>query len=708
MRKKTIVAITASILVLTVLTACSVPGLKIRFTTSGTNNEEVATSEETGNGDDATASDVIKYDDPSIIGYLPESKPELSEDFYTNMNYEYLKEIKLPEGYSNYGAFSETAQIAEDRTLSLLMENDLPSEYALVSDFFNMYMDTKSRNAAGFSSVIPYVEQIEAAENIEELNKTLYSDETIYNIANFWGWTVEVDMKDSTNNVICFVAPKLDLGDSAEYSEMTDYGEMIKTADDKFFVRILQKAGFDENRANEMASERFDLEKKMAQYLFDLETSYREDYIEMTYNPYTLSDLYELSGDYQFESICKLLKLDNNKLVILDQPEYFGHLSEIITEDNLEELKSYLIIDILAVAAQYTDDEAFAYFNDWNNEKVGSQGTKALEKRAYDFVCKCLPELVGQAYAQEYFSEAEKEDVEKIVYDLLDVYRNRLENIDWLSEETKKIAIEKLDNMSVCIGYPDELEYDYSDIETDLSSDLFSNYIMYIKWLAEKQREEAGKPVNKNAWGNMMAANVVNACYAPPMNGVYFPAAILMPPFYSKDASAASNMGGVGIIIGHEVTHAFDTAGSQYDKDGNLSNWWTEEDREAFSKKTKAVGERYARYEMVDGYRVNGDLTIGETVADLGGASAALQILENKEKDGETIDYKDFFETNAKVWERVFTKEERIRRLKTDPHAPEALRVNVNLTQFDKFYEVYDVKEGDAMYTAPEDRLKVW
>ena len=205
-----------------------------------------------------------------------------------------------------------------------------------------------------------------------------------------------------------------------------------------------------------------------------------------------------------------------------------------------------------------------------------------------------------------------------------------------------------------------------------------------------------------------MSAATVNACYVPSQNSINFPAAILRKPFYDKDATLAYNMGGIGIVIGHEMSHAFDTNGSQYDKDGNLVNWWTDEDREAFRQRTKAVGERYAMYEILDGESPNADLVITETVADLAGTSVVLDLLAGNEKEGIQVNYEDFFIADATCWRRLLTKNGVQERLKIDNHAPDFLRINVNVSQFDKFYETFDVKEGDRMYTKPEDRLSVW
>ena len=667
---------------------------------------EEADEEETG---DASEAGSISCPDPCIRDNLPDEKPTAAEDFYLSVNYDELKSTELPEGMASYGAFDQVSEQAETEMLTLLESGEIDPAYQLVADVYNAYVDTDARDQAGWTSVLPYIEEVRSAADVQSLLGLIYSqDSDISMMTTFQIVSVTADAKDSLNKACYIDAVSLDLGDSAEYESITEYGQQKKDANTAFYQKVLQKAGYDESTADQMIEQRFDLETKLAGFIYDLETTYREDYASMTYNAYTREELIELAGAYPIESVLDALGVSADTNYVVKQPDYLKAMQTVFTDENLEEIKAYSIIDILTYASMCTDEEAYGYYNDWQNAKNGSSGSKSLEKRAYSFLNTWYGELTGQAYATHYFSEEEKEAVEEIVKDLIGVYRRRLQKIDWLSDETRETAIEKLDAMGVYVGYPDELELDYSGISFAPEKDLFSNHLAAEAAITRQFYGEAGKSVDRNAWGNTMAPNTVNACYEPTTNCIYFPAAILQGCFYDKDASLSTNMGAIGLVIGHEITHAFDTTGSQYDKDGNLNNWWTDGDRAAFREKTQAVGARYSRYETVEGYHVNADLTIGETVADLGGASAALQVLQEAEEEGEAVDYREFFEANARIWFRIVTKDNAISRLKTDPHAPTYLRVNVNLTQFDEFYETFDVKEGDPMYTAPEDRLSVW
>ena len=670
---------------------------------------EAQDAEETTEEAVTADSEVIHYPDASIKENLPEEKPTAAEDFYLSNNYDYIKETDFPEGYPVYGSSYEIGMQAQSDTLELLESGKISSKYSLISDIYDQYMDSEKRDADGWSGVIPYIDAVEGSEDIKELFDTVYnSDNGLSYLTGLLGFDVDADEKDSRVNA-CYICPvSLDMEDSAEYTQITDYGQQRKDADTAYYQKLLMKEGYNEADAKRMTEERFELETKLAANIYDLETSYREDYQSMLYNPYTKSELIDLVGTYPIEEMLEAVGISDDTAFIVQQPEYVKALQTIFTDDNLEEIKSYFVIDILKFAAKCTDEEAYDLYNDWYNELNGSSGKETLERRAYTFISNTYSELIGMAYADYYFTEKEKADVEQIVYDLISVYRKRLENIDWLSDETKQIAIEKLDSMGVYVGYPEELYFDYSDMSFDPDADFFTNHVKALGEMLGQKAAKAGCQVNRKAWGNMMAPNVVNAGYLPTSNSIYFPAAILQAPFYSKDASLASNMGGIGNVIGHEITHAFDTNGSQYDKDGNMNNWWTDEDRAAFTERTQAVAGLYGSYETVEGYRVNGDLTIGEAVADLGGACAAMQVLNEAEAAGEEIDYRDYFETNAKIWCMIITEETAVNLLKTNPHAPNCLRCNLTNMQLDKFYEIYDVKDGDFMYTAPENRLKVW
>ncbi len=470
---------------------------------------------------------------------------------------------------------------------------------------------------------------------------------------------------------------------------------------------MLLKYGYSEVEAAKMIENEYKWEEKLSEYIYPTEVSYRADYRELIYNCFTKDELIALMNGYPIERVLKMYNKADIEKVLIDQPEYFKALGTLYTDENIEMIKAEGILSLLSLASMYTDAESYNIYNEWVNSISGSTGMKPIDEQAYNFVSNNIDEVVGKVYADEYFSPQMKDDAEQIIKKLMGALRVRIQNEEWMEKATKDKAIEKLDNMAVAVGYPDKLNCDYSKLNLG-NGDLLSMYLALKEFKDEEGLAMIGKPMDKSAWGIIMSANTVNACYSPDLNMIMFPAAILQGNVYSKDASLAQKYGGLGAVAGHEMTHGFDTTGSQYDKDGNMKNWWTPEDKEAFTKLTEEVGKRYEQYALVDDMCVNGDLVIGETVADLGGMSLALDVLHQYEAAGEAVDYKEFFDTNSQVWAGIITRETAINRLKTDPHAPNCLRANVNISQFEEFVNAYGIKEGDPMYTAPENRLRVW
>lgn len=689
-------AMMAISLTITGLTGCSTSN-------KGSSQATTAYVENTEN-----AQDKISYPTPSIKGNLPDKRPEANEDFYAYVNYDLLKESEIPAGKARYSSFDQVDEENKENMCDLFQNSEPNEEEKAVFEYFNKYVNWDSRNADGWKDLKPVIDKIQSTQSMNEMYELIKTDDTVRYFFEILMFGTQNDFKDSAYKRAYVYSPYLDLEDSAEYKEITERGKKIKEADDAYYKKLLLKYGFDEKEADQYIADRFSLETKMAEHMMDVETSYREDYFELIYNPYTKEELIKDAGSYPIEELIDVGFLPDTDKYIVTEPEFLKSIGDILCDDNLGEIKAWFAIQIFSEAAQYTDEEAFQYYIDWANAKMGSTGKEKTEIYAYEEVCDIFPELVGKIYTDHFFSQEEKEDVENIVRDFIDVYQARLDAVDWMGEETKAYAKEKLESMGIYVGYPEKLLYNYSALSYNPDQSLFMNRLAFMTEMYTQRLGFVDQKDDRECWGTVMAPNVMNACYDLTTNSIYFPAAILQAPFYNKDASYAANMGGVGTVIGHEITHAFDTKGSQFDKEGNMKNWWTEEDKKEFRKRTKAVGERYARYDILNGQCSNADLVIGETVADLGGVAAALQILEAKEDAGEAIDYHEFFEENGKIWFMLLTSELQEKYLKIDPHAPACLRVNVNLPQFDKFYETYPVKEGDFMYTAPEDRLKVW
>ena len=672
----------------------------------------------------ADVGEVIYYPDSSIKENLPEEQPSAREDFYLSVNYEELKDTDIPDGMSDYGSFAalndqvvekmtellETAGTSEQTETSTGLEDAaaVDSELEVAAGLYQMYTDMDSRNEDGWEYIKPYVEEVSEAASVEDLLELIISDDTLFWMSNVFNLGIVVDQDDSTKYVFKVTTPDLDLGDSAEYTEKTELGQLYYDADETFYQKLLLKYGYSEEDAAAIIGNRYEWETLMAEHLYPTAVSYQADYQKLIYNPYSFEELKELAGSFPLIELLEKKGYDKFSKYIVTEPEYIECLETLYVDENLELIKSWIILDLLKAASRYSDEESFGYLNDWNNAINGSSGMKSLEELGYTFVCSFAPELTGDIYAKYFFSEEEKKDVENMIYQVIDALRTRLENNSWMTEETKNTAIEKLEAISVYVGYPEEYYYDYSVINVDTGKSLLENVSNINIAFLNQHFDKADTDVDRAAWGITMPAYTVNACYIPSYNCICIPAAILSEPFYSKDASYSENLGAIGTVIGHELTHAFDTTGSQYDKDGNMANWWTDEDLEKFTEMTAGVAERYASYATVDEERVNGDLTIGETVADLGGMAVTLDILADMAEQGLEVDYQEYFTSYAKIWFRLITRESALYRLKYDPHAPTCLRTNVNVSQFQEFYDAFGVEEGDAMYTAPEDRLSVW
>ena len=340
------------------------------------------------------------------------------------------------------------------------------------------------------------------------------------------------------------------------------------------------------------------------------------------------------------------------------------------------------------------------------------QVQRPAEERALATVNGSVGEAIGQLYVDAKFPPEAKEKAEKMIKNVIKAFQSRIKNLDWMSEETKLKAIEKLDKFTVKIAYPDKWK-DYSDLQVNQENSFAENMFAVSKWNFDQNISEIGEPVDKTEWG--MSPQTVNAYFNPLNNEIVFPAAILQPPFYNYTADEAVNYGGIGAVIGHEISHAFDDSGARFDGDGNVNNWWTENDLIEFEKRGNKLADQYSAIEVLDGVYINGKFTLGENIGDLGGVLGAydglkLHIEENGRPeliDGFSAEER-FFMSWATVW-RTLIREDALRsQITTDPHSPGYNRATQPLKNVDAFYEVFDVKEGDGMYLAPEERVRIW
>ena len=447
------------------------------------------------------------------------------------------------------------------------------------------------------------------------------------------------------------------------------------------------------------------MEKELSTHALD-----RQDYgnVDKTYNVYTMDELKSLYPTLDLDDIYAQsgLARSDDQIVVSDiglleaSPKYF-------TEEHLTDLKAYLRLTILAgyggMLSQDFQDASDAY----QEAFLGISGTLSDEALATQLVQQYLSDELGRLYAAEYFSEEAKADVEDMVYDFIDIYESRIRSLDWMSDATKAKAIEKLDALGVKVGYPDEVKWnDYFKVVTlktaDEGGSYFDNIITLLKAQQQMLIKWQGQPVNKGLWP--MAAYTVNACYVPSSNEIVFPAGILQAPLYDVNASREENLGGIGYIIAHEITHAFDNNGAKYDKNGNAADWWTAEDYAAFQQLCDEVTAFYDGVEAAPGITCNGALTLSENIADLGAAQCILEAVQRETNP----DLKAMFRAMANTWCSTMPRETAAYYTTVDVHAPDKLRANRVLQTLDAFYTTFGITEGDGMWIAPEDRVAIW
>lgn len=411
----------------------------------------------------------MKWLTPQIKDNLPKEQPEIADDLFTHVNYEWLRDTELRDGRKSASAFDTMSDEAQETVQDMIVDEDIDEKYKIIQDTYYAFLDMDMRNEAGFSSVMPYIEKIEAVKNIDEYLDLIISDSEISSMTGITGIGVVFDFEDGTMIVPTVNSVYLSLSDSAEYKELTDRGRLYKDAANVYWKKLLKKAGYSDKQADTYINSYFELETQMAEHIYDLETSYREDYVQMISNAYTNEELKKLAGDFPIEKLLISENVNSCDRFIVPEPEYIKALASISSEDNLDILKAYSVIDILSYASDCTDEEANEISIEYNNTINGVTGTKPIEEQAYDFVNDTYNELVGDMYARNTFTEEEKQAIEENVYAMIDIFRERMKVNDWLSEETRNTAIEKIDSMDVNIGYPEDMLCDFSEIKYDKS-----------------------------------------------------------------------------------------------------------------------------------------------------------------------------------------------------------------------------------------------
>ena len=646
----------------------------------------------------------LAWTNVDVQGVLPDEGVRLQDDFHAAVNREWLENAVIEPGNSSESSFWERMREVEAQVKDMLADPDLPAagpEGALAQGLYRAMLDMDARNAAGFGCVMPFLRDIQAIDSMESLSSYLCDKAHCY-ASDLASYGVFADKKDSRNNVVYVGCDSFSLSDADEYRAMTPQGERMKAANDSYFAWLLCQAGYEPEEAREAVDLAFEFERKMAIHCFGVSAQARDDFSEITYNPRSADELAREAGGYPIMGVLASVGLAGSNRFVLEEPEWLQAMGGLYAPENLEAIKQYLCIRLLRRFAGYLGQDAYDRRQQWNSERMGSEGSKPIERDAYETVNGLLGMAVGRLYVERYLSPETKADVEALIAQVVETYHKRLSAASWLGERTRKKAIEKLDALTVRVGYPSSWP-DYAQLDVPADASLVDWVVAIHRFEEQREAAKVNKPVDREEW--LMAPHVVNAYYLPTDNSINILAGILGGVFYSPQASIEENMGGIGMVIGHEITHAFDKNGSLYDKDGNLGeSWWTEEDRAEFKTRTDKAARYWNNIQVLDGMNVDGDLCVGEIVADLGGLTCMVQIARGI--DG--FDFARMFEAYARDWRCTGSLQRAEFLLTNDVHPPAHLRTNATVQMIPEFHECYGVEPGDGMYLTPEDRLMVW
>ena len=631
------------------------------------------------------------------------------DDFFTYVNGGWVKTAVIPADKGSWGGFNELREKTDDNSLAIL-NNILNKKYAAgtegqkIQDLYASFMNWDKRNADGITPIKADLAKIDAIKSVADLQNYLVAA-TSQGDNIFYMWRVGADMKSSNDNVIYLGGPALGLGKDY-YQKENEANTKTLAEYTKYVSGMLKVLGY--QNADETATKIVDLEKRLAKTLLTNEEGRDAN---KRYNPKTVAELSDLVKNVSLAGYLNQVGVKTDK-VILGELGYYKAFDSFVNEANLPLLKDYMKYHMISgnagVLDKKLDDMRFEFYGKYLQ---GQKEQRAMDKRGLEVVNGVLGEAFGKLYVDKYFPAAAKAEMVTLIDYLKKAYYQHISNLDWMSDVTKKKALEKLSKFTVKIAYPDKWE-DYSKLAIDRTS-YFQNRQNITAWAYQKSVEKIGKPVDKTKWG--MTPQTVNAYYNSSNNEIVFPAAILQPPFFNFKADPAVNFGGIGAVIGHEISHGFDDGGSRFDGDGNLNNWWTDEDRKKFEAATAKLDAQYSSYEPVKGSFVNGKFTMGENIADLGGVNIAFDALQMYLKDkgnpGKISGFDQnqrFFLSWATVWRTKGTDKYFINQVKTDPHSPGMYRAIGPLVNTEAWYKAFELKEGDKHYKTPEQRIKIW
>ncbi|PIX32580.1 MAG: peptidase M13 [Bacteroidetes bacterium CG_4_8_14_3_um_filter_31_14] len=634
-------------------------------------------------------------------------------DFYMYANGNWLKNNPIKEEYSVFGSFHK---LDEDNTnmLKELFDNAINSKDAKegtdikkIADFYSSGLDTLTIEKLKIEPLVPYFNEISAIKNTKDLINKIAKLHTIqvYPVFYIYG---NQDDKNSKMVIGQIMQGGIGLPDRDYYLSNDKQSKILRKEYVKYIVNLLSLSGkYKENEVEKIANNIMKIETQLAKASMT-RVEMRDP--QKLYHKMNLAELQKLSPDFDWGLYFNLIGKPDIKEINVNQPDFIKEIGKMTNSISINDWKDYLSFHLLNSFAPYlSNDFEKVHFGFYGTILSGKTKMKDRWKRIVEATSGMLGEAVGKIYVEKYFPAESKTRMLELVKNLKATLKEHIQALTWMTPETKVKAVEKLETINLKIGYPDKWR-DYSKLIISKQPYVL-NVISAENFEFKRKISEIDKPVERAKWD--MTPQTVNAYYNPNMNEIVFPAAILQPPFFNKDADDAVNYGGIGAVIGHEMTHGFDDQGCQYDKDGNLKNWWTKQDIENFKKQNAPIVDVYNNYVMLDTLHVNGKLTLGENIADFGGVSISLDALKNKLKgDEKNIDgftpIQRFYLSFAEIWRQQIRNQELMRRLKEDVHSPARARVNIPVYHSDDFYKAFNVKETDARFVSVDKRIRIW
>nr|WKN37724.1 M13 family metallopeptidase [Tunicatimonas sp. TK19036] len=641
-----------------------------------------------------------------------------NQDFYRFVNGLWLDSTEIPADRGRWGGFDELSRNTSQQTLDVLEAAIQSEAYAEDTDqgkaatFYQVAMDTVYLDDLGTEPLQPELATIEAIDSKSALQDYLAQSAPLQN-SYFFGFGISADLNNSDMNASYLSPGSLGLPEREYYLKDDEESQRIQEEYRKHLSRMLQFFDMDEAQATDMAERIYEVERRMAQAQMTKED--RRNPL-LRNNPTAVANLNQMAPALDWPKFLDDIGAGAVDTVIVTDVEYFKQLSDLMSQTDVQTLKDYLTWTLINESASFlTTEMDQANFDFYGKVLRGVETQRPRKERVISMANRTLGEALGKLYVDSYFPPEAKATALEMVENIREAFGERIKQLEWMSDSTKEKALHKLSTFNVKIGYPDEWK-DYSDLEIAGKSDSGSyigNMINASAWNWERDLAKIGEPVDKSEW--FMSPQTVNAYYNPRYNEIVFPAAILQPPFYNYQADPAVNYGGIGAVIGHEISHGFDDGGSRYDADGNLVNWWTQEDRTRFEERTQKLINQYNAYEPLEGVNVNGQYTLGENIGDLGGINVAYDGLQKHLEehgdpgliDGYTQEQR-FFISWATIWRTKYRDETLKNQINTDPHSPGMMRAIGPISNMTAFYDAFGISESDPLYRPDSTRVYIW